>query len=177
MARKMQNWKMGIQVAKTGKNYNETMLTDKGCSRTRPGRPLADISGGVSTGDLKGLKNCDNFESHVGKGRPFRPSFSGWTNLDLFGSWLDTQPGRLWRPWSRGFWWVFTFDNLAHIGITVQDEDRGLGKPPGRTLQDPAQVQIPGRALPGFLRLERTGAGVFDHIRWDLQGAIFKAVH
>jgi hypothetical protein len=53
MARKMQNWKMGSQVAKTGKTINETMLTDKGCSRTRPGRPLADISGGVSTGDLK----------------------------------------------------------------------------------------------------------------------------
>jgi hypothetical protein len=38
-------------------------------------------------------------------------------------------------------------------------------------------VQIPGRALPGFLQLERTGAGVFDHIRWDLQGAIFKSLH
>ncbi len=49
--------------------------------------------------------------------------------------------------------------------------------PPGRTLQDPAQLQIPDRALPGFMRLERTGAGVFDHIRLDLQGAIFKAVH
>ena len=53
MARKMQNWKMGSKVAKTGKTINETMLTDKGCSRTRPGRPLADISGGVSTGDVK----------------------------------------------------------------------------------------------------------------------------
>ena len=37
-------------------------------------------------------------------------------------------------------------------------------------------MQIPGRVLPGSLRLERTGAGVlFDHIRWDLGGAIFTA--
>ncbi len=32
-------------------------MTDKGCSRTRPGQPLADNSGGVSTGDLKRHKN------------------------------------------------------------------------------------------------------------------------
>ncbi len=128
---------------------------------------------------LKGLKNCDNFESHVGKGRPFRSSLSGWTDLDLFGSWLDTQPGRLWRPWSGGFgcWWVFTLVIYAHIGITVQDEDRGLGESSGSDLTGSFAGADPGPGTAGVLRLERTGAGFFDHIRWDLQGAIFKAVH
>jgi hypothetical protein len=30
-----------------GKTINETIVTDKGCSRTRPGQSLADISGGL----------------------------------------------------------------------------------------------------------------------------------
>ncbi len=36
---------------------NETTMTDKGCSRTRPGRPLADSSGVCQRVTLKGLKN------------------------------------------------------------------------------------------------------------------------
>ncbi len=30
------------------------------------------------------MKNCDIFESHMGKGRPFRSTLSGWIYSDLF---------------------------------------------------------------------------------------------
>jgi hypothetical protein len=80
--------------------------------------------------------------------------------------------GRPLRPWSRGFWWVFTFDKLSPYRDHSTSRGQGFGgNSPGRTLQETALVQIPGRVLPGSLRLERTGAGVlFDHIRWDLGG-------
>ncbi len=43
---KNENWKIESQVAKAGKTINETIMTDKGCPRTRTCHPLADISGG-----------------------------------------------------------------------------------------------------------------------------------
>ncbi len=44
--KKCRTGRLGARWLRQGKTINETMLTDKGCSRTRPGRPLADISGG-----------------------------------------------------------------------------------------------------------------------------------
>ncbi len=108
----MQNWKMGSQVAKTGKKtINETKLTDKGCSRTRPGRPLADISWGVSTGDLKRpekpviiLSLTWAWVNHLGL--HFRVGQT-WTFLVV--GWIPNRGGfGALDPGGLGLWWVFT---------------------------------------------------------------------
>jgi hypothetical protein len=115
--------------------------------------------------------------AHVGKGRPFRPSLSGWTYSDLFGfGWIPNREA--FAPLVQGVLVGFTFDKLSPYRDHSTSRGQGFGgNSPGRTLQETALVQIPGRVLPGSLRLERTGAGVqIDHIRWDLGGAIFTAV-
>ncbi len=53
MARKLKNWKIESQVAKTGKNNKLNYNDRQGLLPTRHVQPLANISGGVSTGDLK----------------------------------------------------------------------------------------------------------------------------
>ncbi len=85
--------------------------------------------------------------------------------------------GRLWRPWFRGVWWEFTLDNQAHIGITVQDEYRGLGESSGSDLTGSCAGADPGPGTAGVLANRTHGGGVVDHIRWDLYRASFKAVH
>jgi hypothetical protein len=126
-------------------------MTDKGCARTRPGQPLADNSGGVSTGDLK---------------RPEKPVIIlslTWARVDRLG--LHFRVGQTWTflevgwipnreafvPLVQGVLVGIYVGYLAHIGITVQDEDRGLGEHSGSDLTGSCAGADPGPCTAGFL--------------------------
>ncbi len=80
------------QVAKTGKNFKRNYDDRQGLLPDTTWSAFGRYLRGVSTGDLKRPEKPGTILS-LTWARVDHRGLSGWTYLDLFGKWLDTQPG------------------------------------------------------------------------------------